>query len=115
MRKIHFVRLACGAFLFCAAATMTLTAQTLTTLVSFDGTDGEEPYFAPLVQNTNGNIYGTTLVGGVNGAGTIFQITPEGAFSTFYNFCSVINCADGLVPYSGLTHDSDDARQAIWR
>ena len=37
----------------------------LTTLHSFDGTDGDEPT-AGLVQDTNGNFYGTTYGGGAN-------------------------------------------------
>jgi uncharacterized repeat protein (TIGR03803 family) len=115
VRKLDFARMACGVFAFCAAATITLAAQTLTTLVTFDGSNGEEPYFASLVQNTNGNIYGTTISGGPStadcsngqgfGCGTIFQITPAGEFSTLYSFCSQINCSDGISPYAGLAHD----------
>ena len=47
---------------------------TLTTLHSFDGTDGEFPR-AGLVQASNGNFYGTTLGGGSNDDGTVFEIT----------------------------------------
>jgi uncharacterized repeat protein (TIGR03803 family) len=47
---------------------------TLTTLHSFDGTDGENPH-AGLVQDTNGNFFGTTSGGGANGDGTVFSLS----------------------------------------
>jgi uncharacterized repeat protein (TIGR03803 family) len=49
--------------------------KTLTTLHSFDQTDGELPY-GGLVLGTDGNFYGTTYGGGAYGYGTIFKITP---------------------------------------
>jgi uncharacterized repeat protein (TIGR03803 family) len=67
-------------------------AGQLTTLHSFDGTDGSEPN-APLVQARNGKFYGTTLGGGANsycmpyiGCGTVFEITPAGKLTTIYSF-----------------------------
>jgi len=48
---------------------------TLTTLHSFDYTDGDTPN-ASLVAS-NGNFYGTTWLGGTDGDGTIFEITPQ--------------------------------------
>ena len=55
------------------------------TLHSFDGTDGAIPD-SPLIQASDGNLYGTTACGGANGAGTIFQITPAGVFTSLYSF-----------------------------
>jgi uncharacterized repeat protein (TIGR03803 family) len=78
-------------------------AQTLTTLHSFDGTDGGNPY-AGLVQAGNGNLYGTTQVGGIYhfcesaGDGTVFKITPSGTLTALHSF----NCFDGSLPYAGL-------------
>ena len=46
----------------------------LTTLHSFSGLDGTEP-FAGLVQHTNGTFYGTTNAGGMNGLGTVFSVS----------------------------------------
>jgi len=73
----------------------------LTTLHSFNAVpcgNGFSPC-APLVQANNGNFYGTTGYGsGANGAGTFFEITPSGTFTTLYNFCSQTNCADGAYP-----------------
>ena len=84
---------------------------TLTTLHSFDGTDGEAPE-GYLVQGSDGNFYGTTYAGGVNcvpggGCGTVFKITPSGTLATLYNFCSQGDCADGQEPIAGLVQASD--------
>jgi uncharacterized repeat protein (TIGR03803 family) len=80
----------------------------LTTLHTFDGTDGAYPE-AGLVQGINGHLYGTTAYGGNNtpaeplGNGTIFEITPSGALTTIYSFCPQGNCSDGALPFfSGL-------------
>jgi uncharacterized repeat protein (TIGR03803 family) len=56
-------------------------AQTFTTLHIFDFSDGSLPY-AGLVQATDGNLYGTTVLGGAGGEGTIFKITPSGTLTT---------------------------------
>ncbi len=91
---------------------------TLTTLYSFCSqsgcTDGAEPE-AGLVQATDGNFYGTTYFGGSNpdcndydyGCGTVFKITPNGALTTLYSFCSQSGCPDGSFPYAGLALASD--------
>lgn len=91
------------AALWAVAATM-LSAQTLTTLHDFNMTDGYYP--AGMLQATDGNLYGITNAGGANKSGTVFKITPAGAFSTVYNFCSVSGCTDGSVP-TGLMQASD--------
>lgn len=57
----------------------------LTSLHSFTGTDGENPY-AGLVLGIDGNFYGTTYQGGTFGDGTVFKITPAGKFTTLHNF-----------------------------
>jgi uncharacterized repeat protein (TIGR03803 family) len=69
---------------------------TLTTLHSFDFTDGEYP--AGLVQATDGALYGTTYEGGANGDGTVFRITPSGTLTSLYSFCSQSGCTDGYSP-----------------
>jgi len=87
-------------FILCATA-IALPAQTFTTLHSFDNTDGASPY-AALVQATDGNLYGTTVYGGADGFGTIFNITPAGTLTTLHSFCSESNCTDGSEPFTGL-------------
>jgi len=69
----------------------------LTSLYSFcsqkDCLDGTYP--SGLIQSTDGNFYGMTLVGGTHNDGTIFKLTPEGVLTTLHNLCSQPNCADG--------------------
>jgi uncharacterized repeat protein (TIGR03803 family) len=77
-------------------------AQTFTSLLSFDGTNGANPY-AGLVQGTDGNFYGTTPSGGVHqSAGTVFKITPSGTITTLYDFCALTGCTDGISPVAAL-------------
>jgi uncharacterized repeat protein (TIGR03803 family) len=91
----------------------TASAQSLKTLVNFDGTNGGYPYFMSLVQGADGNLYGTTYQGGnlacgEAGCGTVFKVTPGGALETLYTFCSQSNtCADGAYPFAGLVLGSD--------
>src|SRR5260370_39978777 len=95
---------------FCTVAAISSPAQNLKTLLSFNGTDGAEPTIV-LVQGTDGNFYGTTGAGGANNAGTVFKITPAGALTTLYSFCSRPGCTDGTNPplnvNGGLVHATD--------
>jgi len=90
-----------------ASATL-VGAQTLQTLVSFNGTNGAWPV-ASLTLGNNGNFYGTTASGGNinlnngNGCGTVFQITTNGALTTLFSF----NGANGEGPFASLTLGND--------
>jgi uncharacterized repeat protein (TIGR03803 family) len=77
-------------------------AQTLTTLLNFDGANGDSPSFTSLIQGTDGNLYGMTSGGGVYDQGTVFKVTGGGTLTTLYTFCSQINCTDGAKPEAGL-------------
>jgi uncharacterized repeat protein (TIGR03803 family) len=69
--------------------------------------DGGRPV-AGLIQAGNRNLYGTTKLGGANGAGTIFTITPGGMLTTLYSFCPhSYPCTDGAEPFAGLVQASD--------
>jgi uncharacterized repeat protein (TIGR03803 family) len=87
-------------------------AGRLTTLYTFctqtGCPHGADPQ-AGLIEGTDGNLYGTTAKGGANGPydGTVFKITLSGTLTTLYSFCALTNCADGDVPYSGLTESTD--------
>src|ERR1039458_6019331 len=101
LSKLNWGTRACAVLVLCATTAIALPAQTLTTLFSFDGTDGAVPQ-AGLVQATNGDLYGTSSFGGANNLGTVFKITPSGTLTTLYSFCSQSGCPDGYVPYAGL-------------
>jgi uncharacterized repeat protein (TIGR03803 family) len=60
-----------------------LPAQTFTTLLAFNGSNGSDP--RGLVQGTDGNLYGTTFAAGRSRNGTIFKITPSGTFTTLHS------------------------------
>jgi uncharacterized repeat protein (TIGR03803 family) len=81
-------------------------AGALTTLYTFcsatNCTDGQGP-LVPLVQDSEGDIYGTTANGGANQSGTLFVIEESGLreTTTLYNFCSQAGCADGANPVAG--------------
>lgn len=49
----------------------------LSTLVSFNGANGTNP-FGDLIADAHGNLYGTTNLGGANNLGTVFQLTNTG-------------------------------------
>jgi uncharacterized repeat protein (TIGR03803 family) len=92
----------------------------LTTLYSFcvdnsTCTDGELPS-AGLVQASDGNFYGVTERGGICldnpcdpflDGGVVFRITPAGAYTVLYSFCSLANCADGQNPATPLVQGTD--------
>jgi uncharacterized repeat protein (TIGR03803 family) len=63
--------------------------------------DGSHP-LAGLVQANDGSFYGTTNSGEAKGEGTVFKMTPSGALTTHYSFCSQSGCTDGEGPAAGL-------------
>ncbi|HTB81860.1 MAG TPA: choice-of-anchor tandem repeat GloVer-containing protein [Opitutaceae bacterium] len=81
---------------------MVTPAGVLTTLVSFNGTNGSLPA-AALLQGSDGNFYGTTSRGGSSGNGTVFMITPAGVLTTLASF----NGTNGSLPIAALVQGSD--------
>jgi uncharacterized repeat protein (TIGR03803 family) len=80
-------------------------------LFTFHGSDGAEPYNGPLIQDSHGNLYGTTSAGGNGnctytdggaGCGVVFKLTAAGKESVLYNFKRQ---SDGGVPYAGVVKD----------
>jgi uncharacterized repeat protein (TIGR03803 family) len=77
-------------------------AGALTTLVSFNGTNGSHP-LAGLVQGSDGNFYGTTMRGGANNRGTVFLMTPAGVLTTLVSFSG----ANGRLPFAALVQGTN--------
>jgi uncharacterized repeat protein (TIGR03803 family) len=77
---------------------------TFTVLHAFTGGAGEgaNPY-AGLIHDEAGNLYGTTLNGGLWQHGTVFKLDPAGVVTTLYSF---ERRGDGNKPYGGLVRDS---------
>ncbi len=78
----------------------------LTTLHTFGATtsDGGNPA-AALVQGSDGKFYGTTLNGGDNGYGTVFQYTPGGELITLHSFGNTVT--EGSNPEGPLVLGKD--------
>ncbi|HXM63521.1 MAG TPA: choice-of-anchor tandem repeat GloVer-containing protein [Terriglobales bacterium] len=79
-----------------------------TVLHSFSGapSDGAYPE-APLIRDSAGNLYGTTVSGGAGGGqgggGTVFKIDTAGKETLLHNFTG--NGSDGCEPLQGLVLD----------
>ena len=77
-------------------------AATLSTLASFNGTNGAAPP-GGLVEDSSGNLFGTTMAGGPAGGGTVFEVAAgSGVITTLASF----NGANGAQPQGGLIEDS---------
>ena len=82
------------------------------TIYSFGASpgDGMAPG-VPLIQGSDGNLYGTTATGGApsttcpQGCGTVFKITPAGTETVLYSFGN--SPADGQGPSGALVLASD--------
>jgi len=61
---------------------------------------------AGLVADPLGNLYGTTLSGGSNGAGTVFELAPNDHGGWTETVLHSFNYADGANPRSSLVFDS---------
>src|SRR5215467_12808079 len=94
--------------LFFATVLSLATANATTTNVIFSFEEDEGEYVdSDLETDAAGNIYGTTVLGGDFGSGTVFQLspTPNGWVHTvLYSFTGG---TDGGEPYKGVTLGRD--------
>jgi uncharacterized repeat protein (TIGR03803 family) len=76
-----------------------------TLLYSFTSmSDGAYPS-GGLVEGSDGNFYGMTGFGGANGWGTVYQVTPSGAFTLLHTFAKAAD--DGIYGLGSLIQGSD--------
>jgi uncharacterized repeat protein (TIGR03803 family) len=113
VEKLRLLKVVGIVLAFSIASAMGLPAQTFTTVVSFDVTNGANPQ-SSLIQATDGNFYGTVVAGGASqgcgsafGCGAVFKITPTGTLTDLYSFCSQPSCTDGDFPVAGLIQGTD--------
>jgi uncharacterized repeat protein (TIGR03803 family) len=87
----------------------------VTVLHAFDGTtDGSTPYVG-LVQASDRNFYGVTAYYGAHDGGTVFRITPSGAFTVLHAFSGpsprveskLPGDTDGASPQARLIQSAD--------
>jgi uncharacterized repeat protein (TIGR03803 family) len=70
-----------------------------------NGTDGTRPDFGTLARDASGNLYGTTLQGGTDGYGTVFELSNSGGIWTetmLYSFTD----ANGDYPATSVILDT---------
>ena len=93
-------------FLFVSASVLASHAQTYTVLSDLTPAT-KLIHKATLVQGVDGNLYGTSVLGGSHNRGTVFRVTPGGTLTVMHSFCKLANCADGATPFAGLTVGND--------
>jgi len=97
--------------------TPTGSFHTLYSFCPFSCSDGAAPQ-GSIVEDANGNLYGTTHFGGFVyaesqcdpvGCGTVFKFIAQGQLSSLYTFCTQGDgvCTDGFWPTGGVTLGSD--------
>ncbi len=94
-----------GAYGFGAIFKLTRTGSTWkeSVLYSFQGADDGQNPVGGLAIDKAGNLYGGTFLGGANGGGTVYELSPSGStwnFQTLYSFSGYGG------PYNKLTFDS---------
>ncbi|PYV14648.1 MAG: hypothetical protein DMG21_17465, partial [Acidobacteria bacterium] len=79
------------------------TSGALTTLASFsNGSEGGH-LAGNLVQGSDGDLFGTTYKGGMQGYGTVFRVMTNGELTSLISF----SYTNGAFPYAGLTRGAD--------
>src|SRR5262249_49712176 len=77
---------------------------TITPLASFDGTNGSSPFAGGALQ-ANGNLFGTTDVGGANGRGVVWELAKGS--TTIKALASFDGTTNGANPRGPVTIDAN--------
>jgi uncharacterized repeat protein (TIGR03803 family) len=119
--NLIFLRRLSAVLLFSALSVQPLELIAQTTLSSrvqhiilhsFGGSDGVGPLYG-VIADKKGALYGTTVLGGAAGAGSVFKLTPaKSGYSetVLYNF---LGGSDGSAPFSGLVTDKTGALYGV--
>ena len=99
----------CGLFQGCGVVYKLDPSGKQTVLHTFVGnSDGRQPYFGNLFRDSTGNLFGTTVYGGIKhniGVGTAFKVTSTGHETILHRFLG--GADDGQQPTAGLILDAD--------
>lgn len=97
--------LALGSLFVCGQAAAGQTESVIYRFCSLPQcADGFQPK-AGLIMDVKGNLYGTTVWGGANGVGTVFEVSPSGSETVLHNFAN--DKKDGAWPEAGLLMDAE--------
>ncbi|HWA92874.1 MAG TPA: choice-of-anchor tandem repeat GloVer-containing protein [Rhizomicrobium sp.] len=85
------------------------SAWAFTDIHDFGGVEGAGYWpLSGLIQDAQGNLYGTTTSGGAHHEGQVFKLSKKGRtwkFASLYDFCpDEENCSDGMGPQGSLTY-----------
>lgn len=69
------------------------------------GSDGGGGSASSLLIDKSGNLYGVCTVGGVNGFGTVYEISPVNSQWQFKTLYAFKDQPDGALPYGGVVFD----------
>lgn len=89
-------------FSFLVGASEQAWSQTYKVIHNFTakGKDGATPYAGPIL-DAQGNLLGTTYLGGGFGGGAVYKLTPNGSAWTYSTLYSLKNIPDGAGPAFG--------------
>jgi uncharacterized repeat protein (TIGR03803 family) len=102
--SIHLVRggVALAALFLCLGS---VKAGTTEVIYSLAGDDDGEYTDTDVAVDAMGNLYGTSVLGGEFGGGTVWQLSPVGGGWVHTVLYSFTGGADGAEPYKGVTLD----------
>jgi len=99
----------CGLFQGCGVVFKVDPSGKQTVLHTFKGnSDGRQPYFGNLLRDKSGNLFGTTVYGGMKGnigLGTAFEVATIGRETILHRFAG--GPKDGEEPTAGLILDAN--------
>jgi uncharacterized repeat protein (TIGR03803 family) len=98
--------LALAIIVFASVAATVAHAQTYTVLYNFGGDPQGPagPYYGPVAQGRDGNLYATSAYGGsIGNCGAVFKITTAGTLTVLYNLGGDAGC----TPFGGLSLGRD--------